>query len=299
MARAGHTTASADTDTDTAVGTARGGAWAARQASLLLAARRQRVLLEPLSEREPLDLGDAYRIQDKVNEARLRSGDRPAGYKLGYTSKPMREQMGVSAPNHGLLTDRMLLPNDGTTDPALLQPRVEPEVGLVLGRPLAGLITRHEALRAVKYAAACLEVVDSVWADYRFTAEDNTADGSSAAQVVLGPLLPVLPHSLAHTGVVLHRNGVTVATSSAAAASGNPIDSLVWLVHRLHEQSTGLEPGMLVITGGLTPAVELAPGDVVEAEFQSGCRVGVRRLPHTRNATRAHTRDAVRDGGVG
>jgi 2-keto-4-pentenoate hydratase len=264
--------------------------WAEERASWLLAARRRRVLLDPLSDKEPLDLPDAYRIQRKVNECRLRAGEKPAGFKLGYTSKPMREQMGVATPNYGPLTDRMLVSNDSTADPALLQPRVEPEVGLVLGLPLAGRITRHDALNAVRYAVACLEVVDSLWADYRFTAEDNTADGSSAAQVVVGPRLPALRHDLVNTGVVLYRNGALVATSAAAAASGNPIDSLVWLVHQLHQEGAGLEAGMLVITGGLTSAVELAPGDVVEAEFESGSRVGVRRLPHTRNATRADVR---------
>lgn len=269
---------------------ARDDGWAEERASWLLAARRRRVLLDPLSEKEPLDLRDAYRIQRKVNESRLRDGQKSAGFKLGYTSKPMREQMGVATPNYGPLTDRMLVSNDSTTDPDLLQPRIEPEVGLVLGRPLAGRITRHDALNAVKYAVACLEVVDSLWADYRFTAEDNTADGSSAAQVVVGPRLPALRHGLVNTGVVLYRNGTIVGTSAAAAASGHPIDSLVWLVHQLHQEGAGLEAGMLVITGGLTSAVELAPGDVVEAEFQPGYRVGVRRLPQTRNATRAEAR---------
>jgi 2-keto-4-pentenoate hydratase len=274
-------------DRPVAVEGAHNEAWATERASWLLAARHQRTLLDPLSDTEQLDAHDAYRIQRNVSEARLREGGRVAGFKLGYTSKPMREQMGVAAPNYGPLTDRMLLPNDSAADPALLQPRVEPEVGLVLARPLAGRVSRYEALAAVKYAAACLEIVDSVWAGYRFTAEDNTADGSSAAQVVLGPRLPVLSSGLAHIGVVLYRNGMLVASSAAAAASGNPIDSLVWLVHRLHEQGAGLEAGMLVITGGLTAAVELAPGDAVEAEFQPGYRVGVRRLAQTSNALRA------------
>ncbi|MEU3982829.1 fumarylacetoacetate hydrolase family protein [Streptomyces sp. NPDC026672] len=285
MASTARTTSPADAS-PVAVGTHDEG-WAVERAAWLLAARRRRILLDPLSDREPLRLDDAYRIQREVHAARLREGEKPAGFKLGYTSKPMREQMGVATPNYGPLTDRMLLPNDSATDPDLLQPRVEPEVGLVLGRRLAGRVTRHEALTAVKYAVACLEVVDSLWADYRFTAEDNTADGSSAAQVVVGPLLPVLPHGLAHTGVVLYRNGVLTSSSAAAAASGNPIDSLVWLVHRLHEEGTGLEAGMLVITGGLTTAVELAPGDVVEADFSPGHRVGVRRSAQTRNARRA------------
>lgn len=285
MDSAGHTASAVDAPP--AAEEVRDDAWAVERASWLWEARRRRTLLDPLSDREPLNMRDAYRIQHEVSETRLREGDRLAGFKLGYTSKPMREQMGVATPNYGPLTNRMLLPNDSTTDPALLQPRVEPEVGLVLAKPLAGRVSRYEVLAAVKYAAACLEIVDSVWADYRFTAEDNTADGSSAAQVVVGPLLPVLSNGLVHTGVALYRNGAMVASSAAAAASGNPIDSLVWLVHRLHEEGTGLVPGMLVITGGLTAAVELAPGDAVEAEFHPGRRVGVRRLARTHNAPRA------------
>jgi 2-keto-4-pentenoate hydratase len=276
---------------------ARDDAWALEQASRLLAARRARVLLEPLSGTESFGPREAYLVQRKVNEARLLDGERPVGYKLGYTSRQMREQMGVTAPNYGLLTDRMLVPDGALAAPELLQPRVEPEVGLVLGRPLRGAVTRHEALAAVRHAVVCLEIVDSVWADYRFTAEDNTADGSSAAQVVVGPELPVLGAGLAHTGVLLHRNGELVASSAAAAASGHPVDSLVWLVHRLHETGTGLAAGMLVITGGLTAAVELRPGDAIEAVFDPGTRVGVRRGPDTRNAGRQSAAGARRAAG--
>ena len=53
-----------------------------------------------------------------------------------------------------------------------------PEIALVLGADL------HPAA-----AHAALEVVDSVWRDYRFSLELNTADGSSAAGVALGPPL--------------------------------------------------------------------------------------------------------------
>jgi hypothetical protein len=47
-------------------------------------------------------------------------------------------------------------------------------------------------LDACDAALACLEIVDSVWSGYRFTLEDNTADGSSAAWVVVGPPLPLV-----------------------------------------------------------------------------------------------------------
>ena len=73
----------------------------------------------------------------------------------------------------GPLLDSMLI-TDGRIPARLVQPRVEPEIAVVLGpdrRPAA--------------VHAALEVVDSVWCDYRFTLELNTADGSSAAGVAL------------------------------------------------------------------------------------------------------------------
>jgi 2-keto-4-pentenoate hydratase len=259
--------------------------WAQRYAERLRSARRNRVLLEPSPDTELTDLAHAYVVQQAVTASRIAEGEKVVGYKLGYTSKPMREQMGVAEPNYGPLTDRMLLPTDSEVDDRLLQPRVEPEVGFVLRAPLSGSrIGRHQAFAAIGSAVACLEVVDSVWAGYRFRAEDNTADGSSAAQVVVGPRLPRLGSGVGEIGIVLGRNGIQFATGAAAAASGHPVDSLIWLVRELAAMGKGLATGDLVITGGLTAAVTLEPGDEIEADFGGGVRVGVRRSRRAGNA---------------
>jgi len=101
----------------------------------------------------------------------------------------MRQQMGVTAPNYGPLLDDMLL-RDGAVVAGFLHPRVEPEIAVVLARDLSGAgLSLDEVARAVGEVRACLEVVDSIWLDYRFTAAQNTADGSSAAGVVLGQVL--------------------------------------------------------------------------------------------------------------
>ena len=226
-----------------------------RVAMMLLTAHRERRLIEPISATEELTLDTAYRVQRIVTEARLAKGEQIVGWKLGYTSEAMRLQMGVVEPNFGPLTDAMLLPNDGTVDPTLVQPRVEPEIGIVLARPLEGGATLDEMLGATAHAFACLEVVDSVYVDYRFRLEDNTADGSSAAQVVVGPPLP----------------------AQGSAASGHPANGVIWLADQLHQMSGRLEAGQIVITGGLTPAVALAPGDVVAARFADTTTVAVRR----------------------
>jgi len=182
-----------------------------------VAARASRRLLDAPLSGGAGTLDDAYAVQREVTALRLGRGERVVGWKLGYTSRAMREQMGVAEPNLGPLTDVMLL--DGTSREAggrpavvpgaAVQPRVEPEIALRLGRPLAPGCTVDDVLDACRGAGAgrdasragafaCLEVVDSVWSGYRFRLEDNTSDGSSAGWVEVPRWRSTFaPHSLA------------------------------------------------------------------------------------------------------
>ena len=238
-------------------------------------ARRNGRTLPPLTDELDLSLDEAYQIQDAVERRREASGQRRAGYKLGYTSAAMREQMGLTTMNFGPLTDAMLLSSGGHVSEALLQPRVEPEIAFVFANDITGARSRQEVMAAVGEVRAALEVVDSVWTDYRFRIEDNTADGSSASHVVLGALLdnPELPAIT----VVLERNGAEVARATGAAASGHPAEGVVWLLGELAARGERIHAGDVVITGGLTRAVPLEPGDVVRAVFDESVEVLVRR----------------------
>jgi 2-keto-4-pentenoate hydratase len=240
---------------------------AAALARELLAARDDGHTLDvPLTDRPGgLSLPAAYRIQAEVTALRLARGERLVGWKLGYTSAAMRAQLGIDAPNYGPLTDVMLLAPGGALPDRALQPRVEPELGLRIGRRLAGPCTVDDVLAACDGALACLEVVDSVWAGYRFRLPDNTADGSSAAWVVVGEPVPI--DDLAGIAVRLEVDAAPVAAATGAAAGGHPAVGVAWLAEQLGRRGLALEPGQLVITGGLTAAVSLAPGSTVGATF--------------------------------
>ena len=54
------------------------------------------------------------------------------GWKLGYTSVVMRQQMHVSEPNLAPLTSNVLVTDGGFPTLTLAQPRVEPEIALQL-----------------------------------------------------------------------------------------------------------------------------------------------------------------------
>jgi 2-keto-4-pentenoate hydratase len=210
----------------------------------------------------PIDDGDAYAVQDVLTGHRTAAGEVQAGYKLGYTSAAMRAQMGISDPNVGPLTDAMILA-DGAAVPWARAPKVEPEIALVMAADVGEELSAPECRAAVAEARLALEVVDSVWCGYRFSWAQNTADGSSAAFVVVGPELD--PADLAGVGVVLERNGAEMSRGDGAAAMGDPYRALAWLTGALAGRPRGLRRGDLVITGGLCPAVDLRPGDTVAA----------------------------------
>ena len=210
----------------------------------------------------PIDESMAYPVQHLLTRWREGQGERQIGWKLGYTSAAMREQMGIASPNYGPLTDAMLVASDGHL-PHSLQPKVEPEIALVMAHDLTEALTPDECRRTVASAHLALEIVDSIWCDYRFTWAHNTADGSSAAYVVVGPELPAT--NLADITVDLQRNGEPAGTGLGAAAMGDPYAALAWLTTALHGQQRRLRAGDVVITGGLCAAVPLMVGDRVQA----------------------------------
>jgi 2-keto-4-pentenoate hydratase len=186
----------------------------------------------------------------------------------------MRRQMGIDRPNIGPLTDWMLLGSDDAVSDRLVQLRVEPEIGLRLKTALDARrapVDRHSVAAAVEGAYACLEVVHSTWTGYRFNLAQNTADNSSAGQVVVGPRLPVTDLMALDTVAVRLSDGDrTLGEGVGADADGHPLDAVARLARELAANDQRLEAGDLVITGGLTAACALEAGGRLVGVFSAG-----------------------------
>ena len=240
----------------------------AAEAARIVAAHAEHRTLDPISDTHEVSMDDAYAIQSLVTAERLARAERCIGWKLGYTSLAMREQMGVDEPNFGPLTDAMLVPDGADVAGRYTQPRVEPEVALRFARDVEPGADRSAVLAAVSSAHAALEIVDSVWTGYRFRIEDNTADGSSAAGVVVGAEIDLA--AIADVAVLLTVDGGEHGRGVGADASGHPADGVVWLADQLAARGERVRAGDLVITGGLTSAAALDPGVEIVARFVSG-----------------------------
>jgi 2-keto-4-pentenoate hydratase len=192
------------------------------------------------------------------------------GHKVGLTSEPMRQQFGVRDPDFGHLLSDMAYTADAPVRVSdFLQPRVEPEIALVLGRPLSGSsVTVSDVVNATDYALAAIEIIDSRIAGWKIGLLDTVADNASSGGFVLGQVpLRLNQLDLAMTGCVLRRNGRVVATGAGAAVLGSPLHAAAWLANELLHRGADLAPGHVILTGSITAAIPVGPGDAVTATF--------------------------------
>jgi 2-oxo-3-hexenedioate decarboxylase len=218
------------------------------------------------------NLADAYGIQRLAIERRIARGERIKGIKLGFTSRAKMVQMGVDALIWGWITDAMIEEDGGLVDLSrYIHPRVEPEVCYLTSRAIDAPLTMLEAAHHVEAVAPAMEIIDSRYADFKFSLEDVVADNCSSAGLTMGAFTRDLD-AAAQAGVRLQFNGRALQVGSTAAILGHPLRSVVQASRLLHAAGQSLPAGSLIMAGAATAAEALRPGVHVETIIGAGHR---------------------------
>lgn len=226
-----------------------------------------------------MTLGDGYAVQLTLLKRWLAEGQRQVGWKAGLTSKAKMDQMGVRVPTIGFLLADMCQAEGATVlRDEMVHPRVECEVAFVTNAVLSGPnCTREKVLAATEFVVPAIEVIDSRFSGFKFDLQSVVADNSSSARYVTGgrARLPA-DIDLTTLGVVLEKNGESVAMGASAAVMGHPAEGVAMLVNVLHELGLSLPAGSFVMSGAITEAIAVNPGDFVCARFQELGSVAMR-----------------------
>ncbi|NYZ13826.1 2-keto-4-pentenoate hydratase [Azospirillum sp. RWY-5-1] len=237
---------------------------AGEAAALLRAAAASRVPIPPLRDRLPsADVETAYAVQEANTRAWLAEGRRLVGRKIGLTSRAVQAQLGVDQPDFGMLFADMAV-GDGEPVPAgrLIQPKVEAEIALVIGRDLTR--ERHtyaDIIGATDCALPAIEIVDSRIAGWNIRFADTVADNASSGLFVLGGRPRRLADfDIAGCAMEMRRGDAVVSQGSGRACLGNPLTAAVWLADTMVRCGRPLLAGDIVLTGALGPMVAVTPG---------------------------------------
>jgi len=245
----------------------------------LYAAWLERRTVPPLLEREPeITLEDAYKIALRTIDRRVQAGETIVGKKIGVTSKPVQDFLGVYQPDFGQLTSGMVYEDGATIDlGTLIQPKAEAELAFVLKADLVGPgITAMDVIRATDYVVPCFEIVDSRIDDWKIKIQDTVADNASCGVYVLGETRGD-PRKLDITlaGMVLEKNGELFSTGVGAAVQGSPANAVAWLANTLGELGIPFKAGEVILSGSQSALVPVTDGDelVCTVGGLGSCRV--------------------------
>jgi 2-oxo-3-hexenedioate decarboxylase len=230
----------------------------------------------PLSSRETgFELDTAYAVEAELVRRRRASGRATVGLKVGYANKAVWRALKLETLVWAhMYDDTVTMAGDNTASVAIgrmCAPKIEPEIVFKLRAPIeAGNQDPVSILRSVEWLALGFEIVDSVYADWKFQPSDFVAAyGLHAALIVGEPRLiddaglSAIPEQLPTFPVRLSRNGTVVAEGSGRNSLRSPALCVAELASAVAKRSDQepLTTGALVSSGTLTDPQPIAPGD--------------------------------------
>jgi 2-oxo-3-hexenedioate decarboxylase len=241
----------------------------------LLEAHAEHRQIAPLTDGDPaFDLAAAYRVTAAMRALREARGERVVGRKIGFTNTTIWDEYGVHAPIWGFVFDTTLV---GLPDPAwpfgladLLEPRIEPEIVLTLGRAPHPDMDEAALMGCIAGVAHGFEIVQSLFPGWRFRAPDTVAAFGLHGALLVGETTQVTPDDagrwladLAGFDIALSRDGVVQDRGNAGnVLGGGPLAALRHLLGVLARDpgNPPLQAGEIVSTGTLTRALPIAAG---------------------------------------
>lgn len=209
----------------------------------------------------PGDVDDALAIQDRVLEL---LGDTIGGWKCG-TPNPIAGPIIAHIPESAILRFRRcaVFGSKG---------QIEPEIAFVMARDLPPRATRYsddDIRAAIGEARFVLELLTTRFADKgSATPMEILADAFNNHGLVVGPVIPnVFNYNLDKLHAKVTTPSATLFDQERNHPSGNPMNSIRWLVHFLNSRGQGLHAGQIVTTGSYAGIVDAPLNTPVHAEL--------------------------------
>ena len=203
----------------------------------------------PTKTPTPRDLHAGLSRQLETLEGKLAAGEALGGWKVGLTSGQARDSMGAGFRPFGYILDSRIFASGARIGlDALGSVGVENECCFMIGRELAGEVSRDAVVDAVQSVAPAFEINQRrLSADA--PARERLADDLSQWGIVAGPGRAASGIDFESLVVTLARDGEAVETVAARGHIDDHFASIAALAAQLSRFGRTLQPGQRVITG--------------------------------------------------
>jgi 2-oxo-3-hexenedioate decarboxylase len=244
-------------------------------------ATHQVIAVPPTARGIGFDMPAAYAVEDELVRQRRTSGRKTVGLKLGFANRAVWRALKLDtlAWAH-MYDDTVKYAKQNSANVAvgrMYSAKIEPEIVFKLKRTPTGGDDPSAVLEAVEWLALGYEVIDCLYADWKFQPPDLVAAYGLHAALVIGDTRPVrsanipaLAAQLASFTATLSRNGETMAEGGGKNVLQSPalcLGELAAAISR-HPTAEPLAAGDIITTGALADNKFIAPGETWTTKLQ-------------------------------
>lgn len=196
---------------------------------------------------------------------RIEDGEASLGWKLGMGVPAAMAKLGTDAPLVGYLLEPARVEDGASVSlEGWSNAKLEPEIAVHMAADLAPGASRGDAEAAIAGLGVAIELVDlEPDAD---DPEAILAADNFPRHVLLGPVVEGAAAS-GTSARVLKDGDEAATTGDATEATGDPVDLVLHVAAVIGAAGEALRAGEVVICGSVVPALDIAPGDVVEVQL--------------------------------
>ena len=214
-----------------------------------------------------LSNSDAYAVSRKLSE--LRQWE-ISGRKIGFTNRTIWPLYRVDQPMWGPMSASSISYHENGKSTIKLsdycEPRIEPEIVVSFASAPPSNASEEQIVNCIDWVAPGLEIVDSVYPDWKFSIPDTIAAGGLHGQLIIGQKFSSnenLILNLIDQKVTLSCNTQVVEEGYGRNVLDGPISALKHLLDGISDEPSEMpiKAGDIVTTGTLTDAKPLRVGE--------------------------------------
>jgi 2-keto-4-pentenoate hydratase len=204
--------------------------------------------------------------QLEKRRARIAAGERPLGWKVGLGAPATMERLDLKAPAVGYLMQRALLLSGATVSfSGWTKPAAECEIAVRMMRDLPGGATADSAAAAVKEIFPAIELADFTPPPTRENLDAVLADDIYQRHVILAGVTRPGASVAGLTSRLIRRGAEAARTTDPEALTGKLPDIVAHVANTLAAYGEKLAAGDVIITGSITPPLQLEPDETALA----------------------------------
>lgn len=228
---------------------------------------KSRMMMSTLTNMNKIDeprILQGMQKQAKLRQARLNTGEKLIGWKVGFGAPAALERLKLKAPLIGFLTDKTVLDSGGSISiHGWVKVAAEPEIAVYVDRDLPGSSDREGTRAAIAALGPAIEL-----ADISFPPDDVElilAGNIYNRHVILGHADTSRAGCLLDglTGRVYRSGGEVASTSDPQALTGDIIDIVSYVANTLASLGETLRAGEVIITGSIVPPLWVEPNEEI------------------------------------